>query len=132
MEYAQQGQLITFISQTGNFSQRVCRAYFQQILSALIHMNERGISHRDLKPDNILLDRLFNIKITDFGSAGIAAASSSPTSSMAEGGSQSFAANYNDKSQKFCTYCGTIQYMAPEVLKRKEYNGFKADIFSLG
>ena len=75
-------------------------------------MHKLKICHRDIKADNILLDEKYNIKIADFGLSG-------------------FTYGNNGKIlQK--ERVGTEQYMAPEVIEKKEYDGEKADIFSTG
>jgi serine/threonine protein kinase len=70
-------------------------------------MHEVGVIHRDLKLDNILVNDKMEIKITDFGLS-----------------------TYNDHETP--TYAGTYPFMAPEVTNRATYDGFAADVFSLG
>ena len=83
------------------------KAIFFKIVKAIQSIHQRGICHRDIKLENILLDGDFNPKIADFGYA----------SKNAE--------DLND-------YLGTESFAAPEILLNKPYDGFKADVFSLG
>ncbi|CAI2363208.1 unnamed protein product [Moneuplotes crassus] len=106
LEVASGGELFDFISMTGAFSEDVARYFFHQFLDALEYMHEKGISHRDLKTENILLDKDFNLKIADFGYA-------------SEKGSNQ-------------TQVGTPDYMAPEILQGEKYSGQIADIFGAG
>ena len=73
----------------------VCKTFFVQIIAALAFMHEQGIAHRDLKPQNCLLDQNFTIKIADFGF-------SCPLSGTTQEGFST-------------TRLGTPQYMAPEI-----------------
>lgn len=66
--------------------------------------------HRDLKLENILLDKNENVKLCDFG----------------------FTREYDGKSAHLQTFCGTICYSAPEMLKGEKYAGEKVDVWSLG
>ena len=106
LEVASGGELFDFISMTGAFSEDVARYFFHQFLDALEYLHLSGISHRDLKTENILLDKKFNLKIADFGYASV------------KGSNE--------------TKVGTPDYMAPEVLKGEKYSGQIADIFGAG
>lgn len=69
LELAKGGCLFDFISNTGAFSEKFARYYFKQILDGLDYCHRKGVAHRDMKPENILLDENFQIKIADFGFA---------------------------------------------------------------
>ncbi|KAK1333037.1 hypothetical protein QTO34_006570 [Cnephaeus nilssonii] len=109
MEHVREGDLREHLESHGPLSERQARAAFRQVVSALQYCHRRGIAHRDLKPDNILLDEDGTVKLADFG----------------------FGRRVSDDS-KLSTFCGTFYYMAPEVLRQEPYDGRKADVWSLG
>lgn len=94
-EIAGGGELFYYISNSGYFSEKFARYFFHQLMSGLSYMHAQGMAHRDLKPDNILFDDNFNIKIADFGFAGPMAG--------------------RDGSGYLKTVLGTKPYMAPEI-----------------
>ena len=80
------------------------------MILGLEYMHNAGFAHRDLKPDNLLLDKNFNLKIADFGFAG------------------PIAGRFGDGY--LTTYLGTRPYMAPEISEHKAYKGEIVDIFA--
>jgi 5'-AMP-activated protein kinase catalytic alpha subunit len=94
----------------GKLNDDVARHYYRQLISALEFMHERKICHRDLKLENLLVDQDGVLKISDFGLAGL----------------------HTGGDEVFKTTLGSPNYVAPEVLIGKGYNGFKADIWSSG
>ena len=89
------------------FKEKLGKLIFYKILKGIQAIHEAGICHRDIKPQNILFDKDFNIKICDFGYS-----------------------THNDEN--LTDLVGTPSYGAPEILNEEPYDGFKADIFSLG
>ena len=119
MQFAAKGTLSKKLDQFGPFSERTCKVWFAQMLSALLYMHSKGFAHRDLKLSNILLDDSEDILISDFGLSRLVWRQS------------------QDKQLMSKTYCGTPPYMAPEVLviytkRGATYEARAADIWSLG
>ena len=68
-ERADGGELMDFLLITGAFNEPLARHYFKQLMQGLDYCHVNGVAHRDLKPDNLLLDKNFILKIADFGYA---------------------------------------------------------------
>ena len=64
------GELFYFVKKCGVFDEPLARHYFKQMIEGLETIHKNGLAHRDIKPDNILLDENFNVKISDLGYAG--------------------------------------------------------------
>ena len=108
LEYAKGGELFSLLRKENILIESEAAFYLAQLCLALKYLHDAGIIYRDLKPENILLDSEGYIKITDFGLCKIV--------------------GLEDKSS---TFCGTIEYMAPEVLSGKAYSQ-EVDWWSLG
>ncbi|XP_016948586.1 serine/threonine-protein kinase par-1 [Drosophila biarmipes] len=108
-EYASQGEIFDYIAKYGRMSESAARYKFWQIISAVEYCHKKGIVHRDLKAENLLLDLNMNIKIADFGFS-----------------------NHFKPGELLATWCGSPPYAAPEVFEGKQYTGPEIDIWSLG
>lgn len=144
--------LISSISlpvRTHSFSEDTARFYFRQLVDGVMYCHQNGVCHRDLKPgasiaanehclhlhfqrssfllffpfcanvENLLLDENGDLKISDFG-----------LSALYEGGGPDGAEN--SRASLLHTTCGTPNYVAPEVLADKGYDGRAADVWSMG
>ncbi|XP_060168182.1 CBL-interacting serine/threonine-protein kinase 25-like [Lycium barbarum] len=111
MEYVKGGELFAKVA-NGKLKEDVARKYFQQLISAVDFCHSRGVYHRDLKPENLLLDENENLKVSDFGLSALS--EQLRTDGLLH------------------TQCGTPAYVAPEVLRKKGYDGAKSDIWSCG
>ena len=111
MEYARGGELFAKVAR-GRLDEDHARRYFQQLVAAVGFCHRRGVAHRDLKPENLLLDEAGRLKVTDFGLAAL------PEQLRHDG--------------LLHTQCGTPAYVAPEVLRKRGYDGARADLWSCG
>jgi aurora kinase len=107
LEYAHRGDLYSQIRRRNQMTPRVIATYVIQIAQALDYMHDLYIIHRDLKPENMLINHVGLIKIADFGWA------------------------CHSKKDKQDIIVGTVQYMAPEMLRGTGYT-FSVDTWSLG
>ena len=106
MEYVIGGELFTQLRKAGRFNNDTARFYGSEILLALEYLHSLNIVYRDMKPENLLIDRDGHIKITDFG----------------------FAKIVEDRTW---TLCGTPEYLAPEIIQSRGH-GKAVDWWALG
>ena len=114
LELVTGGELFDKIVAAKRFDEPTARKYFHQLIAGIHYCHSQGIAHRDLKPENLLLDANDTLKISDFG-----------LSNLQRGGA-------DGQGTLLQTVCGTPNYVAPEVLKERGYNGIVADIWSCG
>lgn len=112
LEYASGGELFDYILQHKYLKENQAKKLFAQLVSGVDYMHSKGLIHRDLKLENLLMDKHKNIIISDFG----------------------FVNSYNrERNDLMKTSCGSPCYAAPElVLTQSPYSGRKVDIWSLG
>lgn len=112
LELVRGGELFARIVRAGRVKEDVARRYFRQLIHAVDFCHARGVYHRDLKLENLLLDDAGNLKVVDFGLSALA--------------------DHARSDGLLHTLCGTPGYVAPEVFRNKGYDGAKADIWSCG
>lgn len=107
MDYYEYGDLSNFLKKQP-LKEKFTRKYMKQLSKGLKYLLDNNILHRDLKPQNILISKNYDIKITDFGFA-----------------------TYYTKDTIINTLCGSPMYMAPEIITKNGYN-YKSDLWSVG
>ena len=108
MEYANGGTLFYYIRDKKYLSEKESFKFFSQIINAVYFLHKNDYIHRDIKPENILLYDNNNCKLCDFG----------------------WCVRIEEGKQRN-TYCGTTEYMSPEIINNKNYSK-EIDIWSLG
>lgn len=103
-------ELYNYLLRHGPLPVEKVKRIFTQLVGAVAYVHSKSCVHRDLKLENILLDKNENVKLCDFG----------------------FTREYEGKASYLQTFCGTICYSAPEMLKGEKYAGEKVDVWSLG
>ena len=109
MEYCEKGELYNHIIKEICLSEKEASYFFYQLINGLEYIHKNGIVHRDLKSENLLINKNNILKIIDFGLS-----------------------NYYDNKKLLSTPCGSLSYAAPEMIEGKEYDGIMADIWSTG
>lgn len=113
MRYAENGDLLDFILKDGAISEPQTRFWVRQISLALQYLHRMQIAHRDLKCENILVTRNNNAKLCDFGFT-------------------RYAVDAQNRRILSETFCGSLLYAAPEILKGKAYAPKISDMWAFG
>lgn len=110
MEYVENGNLLDFVNANGRLSEDQARRYFAQLFSVLEYLHTvKKIAHRDLKCENVLLDRHNNIRVIDFGLSNV----------------------FTYHTPQLITSCGSPAYISPEMVKGQKYTKI-TDVWSAG
>ncbi|CAG8795721.1 189_t:CDS:2, partial [Dentiscutata erythropus] len=107
LEYAAKGELYKQLVKSGRLKEKKASRYIAQMAGALSYIHKKHVIHRDIKPENLLIDLNDEIKIADFGWS------------------------VHTPSQRRKTFCGTLDYIPPEMVEGKEHDE-KIDLWSLG
>ncbi|CDK24739.1 unnamed protein product [Kuraishia capsulata CBS 1993] len=113
LQYYSEGDLFDYLARRGRLPLDEASRLFSQILGSVHYIHLSGCCHRDLKLENVILDKRLDAKLSDFGFA-----REMPYSANGKG--------------LLNTFCGTPAYMAPELVARQPYSGVKVDIWALG
>jgi len=108
MEYAE-STLLAYVLERNGLPETEARKFFSQILSAVSYCHKKNIIHRDIKHQNLLLEKNHSTKLIDFGLS-----------------------NFMEEGKLRSTFCGTPAYAAPEMILGKQYVGPEVDVWSLG
>ena len=103
------GELFDYIVKNQRLKEVEACKFFQQIISGIMYLHELGIVHRDMKPENLLLDYDGQIKLVDFGLS-----------------------NTYKPNETLKTACGSPCYAAPEMIAGEAYHGARVDVWSCG
>ena len=109
MEYCEKGELFNYIVKNKRLKENEASFFFYQIINGVEYLHNKNIVHRDMKPENLLLNQNNIIKIIDFGLS-----------------------NYYDDGNLLSTLCGSPFYSSPELINGQKYDGFSVDIWSIG
>lgn len=110
LEYCPGDELYNYLLKQGPLPVDKVQKIFTQLVGAVAYIHNKSCVHRDLKLENVLLDKNENVKLCDFG----------------------FTREYEGKANYLQTFCGTVCYSAPEMLRGEKYAGEKVDVWSLG
>ena len=108
LEYASGGELFDRVMKTGGLPLHEVRFYLCEIILTIHYLHSLGIVYRDLKPENVLLDKEGHVKLTDFGLS-----------------------KEVDGMNGANTFCGTMEYIAPEIVLHQNY-GYPVDWWAVG
>ncbi|XP_012275881.1 testis-specific serine/threonine-protein kinase 2 isoform X2 [Orussus abietinus] len=114
MEYAQNGSLLDVIRRDIYIDEGRGRRWLRQLVDAVDYCHERGVVHRDIKCENLLMDQDMNIKLSDFGFA------------------RGHMKPKNGIAQLSETFCGSYAYASPEILRGIPYQPQMSDVWSMG
>ncbi|XP_067113404.1 serine/threonine-protein kinase Chk1 [Osmerus mordax] len=112
LEYCTGGELFDRIEPDVGMPEKDAHRFFQQLIAAVEYLHSVGITHRDIKPENILLDDKDNLKLSDFGLATMF--------------------RHRGRERRLTRLCGTLPYVAPELLSQSEFSAQPADVWACG
>ncbi|CCE62910.1 hypothetical protein TPHA_0D02740 [Tetrapisispora phaffii CBS 4417] len=126
LSYAINGELLQLLHKYRSFNEELTIRFTVQIIDILEFIHKNGIIHRDVKPENILLNRNYNLILTDFGAASLI------DNDEDKENSNNSNATYNDiHVNRASSFVGTAEYVSPELLLYNQC-GYCSDVWALG
>ncbi|OHT17280.1 hypothetical protein TRFO_41151 [Tritrichomonas foetus] len=116
MEYLPGRSLLDLVNDNSGIANSLALYIFKQFITALCYLHSIGIAHRDLKLENIIVDDIYHVKIIDFGFC-----SAHPQEHQ-----------QNNRKNLLLTFCGSLLYTSPEIIKAEPYDGYASDMWSGG
>lgn len=114
MRYAEKGDLFDYLVANGALTEEQSAVWVRQLASAIQYLHTLEIAHRDLKCENVLITRNFNVKLSDFGFVRSCIDDQSMEKTLSQ------------------TFCGSLTYVSPEIIKGSPYEPKIADMWSFG
>lgn len=114
MRYAERGDLFDYLVENGSLSEEQTAVWVRQLATAIQYLHTLEIAHRDLKCENVLITKNFNMKLSDFGFVRKCVSDDSFETTMSQ------------------TFCGSLTYVSPEIIKGSPYEPKVADMWSFG
>lgn len=114
MRYAEKGDLFDYLVANGALTEEQCAVWVRQLASAIQYLHTLEIAHRDLKCENVLITQNFNVKLSDFGFVRSCIDDQSMEVTLSQ------------------TFCGSLTYVSPEIIKGSPYEPKIADMWSFG
>ncbi|CAG0886441.1 unnamed protein product [Cyprideis torosa] len=115
MEYCENGDVLEYIQREGRLRESQANFWSRQLFSAIHYLQKQYICHRDLKCENLLLTKRYNLKIADFGFARFCIEDEDPNKRVISE-----------------TYCGSASYSPPQIIRGVPYDPLAADVWSCG
>lgn len=136
MQYAENGSILDLIHRERRLSESRAAHFFRQILAAVDYCHSQGICHRDIKCENILLDKKEIVKLIDFGFAKLYRPKEGKVLENAAPIKLKVSKGLLRKREKDPllseTYCGSYAYASPEILRGIPYHPMYSDVWATG
>jgi len=114
MQLAENGTLLDYVRDKKYLDEANAKDLFRQLISAIEYIHSKGVVHRDIKCENLLLDENYNLKLIDFGFARCDVLGTDNSVILSK------------------TFCGSYAYASPEILRGIAYDPFMSDIWACG